>query len=237
MDRIGRVPQEARTAQQQAFEPEPNTHFIDLVQRFQNGDNEAFETLYSELAPVIHKYTFRQVHNKELAEDLTADVFTRVYGQIGSYKDRGLPFTAWLYRIAQNRIIDSAKRPKIIVGSIDVIPKIADMPSPQPPFEDQIAVRSVIWPILSKITPHYLEFIQMRYFKDMSQIEIAKSTGRSIDSVKQIQGRALAEIREALKVATLLDERANTPNNWRYRPELDQNNPTTSNEDIDPTQD
>ena len=99
-----------------------------LVERAQSGDGGAFGELYEQFAPEIFRYLLRHLNGRrESAEDLTEEVFLKVLERLGSYQFRGLPFSAWLYRIARNHMIDHLRsRPKQIVSSLDAAPEIPE---------------------------------------------------------------------------------------------------------------
>jgi RNA polymerase sigma-70 factor (ECF subfamily) len=81
-----------------------------LVQKAVNGDQEAFAQLYNQNFDRIHRYIYVKVRSQAEAEDLTQDVFIKALGSIGSYKWRELPFAAWLFKIAHNRVIDHVRK-------------------------------------------------------------------------------------------------------------------------------
>src|SRR5688572_28570759 len=82
----------------------------DLVERAQGGDGGAFGELYERFSPEIQRYLLRQVRgHREAAEDLTEEVFVKALRRLGGYQARGLPFAAWLYRIARNHLIDHVR--------------------------------------------------------------------------------------------------------------------------------
>ena len=72
-----------------------------LLTRAAQGDQEAFGGLYERYVDLIYNYIYYRTGNIHDAEDLTERVFMRAMRHIGNYKDRGLPFSAWLYRIAK----------------------------------------------------------------------------------------------------------------------------------------
>src|SRR6266700_5590503 len=83
----------------------------DLVRRVRANDPLAFEELYSRYSPRVFGYLFQRLNgDAEEAEDLPADVFTRVYEKIDGFQPQGAPLSAWVFRIAQNRLIDSVRR-------------------------------------------------------------------------------------------------------------------------------
>src|SRR5437899_11958884 len=83
----------------------------DLVRRVRSNDPLAFEELYERYSPRVFGYLFQRLNgNVEEAEDLTADVFTRVYEKIDGFQPQGAPLSARVFRIAHNPLIDSVRR-------------------------------------------------------------------------------------------------------------------------------
>src|ERR1051326_6757553 len=82
----------------------------DLVRRVRNNDPMAFEELYARYSPRVFGYLFQRLNgDAEEAEDLTADVFARVYEKIGAFQPQGAPLSAWVFRIAHNRLVDTIR--------------------------------------------------------------------------------------------------------------------------------
>ena len=92
-----------------------------IVRQAQQGDKDAFTQLYEAYFDKIYRYIVIKIGNKAEAEDMTQQVFLKAYQSIRSYKFKGVPFSAWLFRIAHNQIVDyfrkQSKRP--IVGLND----------------------------------------------------------------------------------------------------------------------
>jgi RNA polymerase sigma-70 factor (ECF subfamily) len=82
----------------------------DLVKRAQEYDEAAIEALYQTYYPKIYNYAFLQMGDVQAAEDLASDVMLKMIESIGKYHFRGLPFGAWVFRIARNRLIDLHRR-------------------------------------------------------------------------------------------------------------------------------
>src|SRR3712207_5108961 len=97
-----------------------------LVARAQGGDGGAFGELYERFAPEIRRYLLRQVHGaREVAEDLTEEVFLKALQRLGGYEARGLPFAAWLYRIARNHLIDYLRAARHrVTAPLDAVPDL-----------------------------------------------------------------------------------------------------------------
>src|SRR6185436_639691 len=79
----------------------------ELVSKAQQGDQMAFASIYEQYSPLVYRFLRRRLDGSdEVVEDLTEDVFVKVYEKLDRYVERGLPFTAWLYRIAHNHLVD-----------------------------------------------------------------------------------------------------------------------------------
>jgi RNA polymerase sigma factor (sigma-70 family) len=83
----------------------PDSYDAKLVRRAQAGDRHAIGELYDLYNERIFRYVWSRVSHREQAEDLTGEVFTRMVGKLGDYSPQGVPFQAWLYRIAHNLAI------------------------------------------------------------------------------------------------------------------------------------
>src|SRR4030066_1482928 len=78
----------------------------DLIKRAQRGDQHAFGDLYEIHAPAIYRYLLAHLDNSMDAEDLTCEVFLKAWQSLPKYVDRGVPFLAFLFRIARNALVD-----------------------------------------------------------------------------------------------------------------------------------
>ena len=81
-----------------------------LARKAQQGSVEAVGELYDRHRPQIFRFAWSRLGHRQLAEDVTAEVFARMVKSIGDYQVLDLPFQAWLYRIARNLIIDHYRR-------------------------------------------------------------------------------------------------------------------------------
>ncbi len=91
-----------------------------LVRRAQQQDREAFAQIYEEYFDKIYRYVVLRIGNKTEAEDLAQQVFLNALRSISSFKWRGVPFSAWLFRISHNLVVDYLrKKTKHITGSLD----------------------------------------------------------------------------------------------------------------------
>ncbi len=168
----------------------------DLIRRAQRHDADAFTELYRRHVDRIFRYVLLRVGDELSAEDLTSEVFVRALESLDAYEDRGAPFAAWLYRIANARVIDhwrSARRADVSLDNgQDDVP--VDMPA-----TDVIAHRTLA-ETLARLTSEQQEVIILRFVEGYSTAEIAQLTRRTEGAVKSLQHRALASLARLMKV-------------------------------------
>jgi RNA polymerase sigma-70 factor, ECF subfamily len=170
----------------------------ELVTRAQQGDPTAFATLYEEYSPLVFRFLRRRVEgSEEVVEDLTEDVFLKVYEKLDRYVERGLPFTAWLYRIAHNHLVDYMRsRPRYMASSLDTVAEVAERHS----LSDfgRVLDQHTLGPTLARLTPEQRRAVELRFLQGLSVAETAVTMERSEEAVKKLQARALANLRRHL---------------------------------------
>jgi RNA polymerase sigma-70 factor (ECF subfamily) len=170
----------------------------DLVRRVRANEPLAFEELYERYSPRVFGYLFQRLNgDAEEAEDLTADVFTRVYEKIDAFQPQGAPLSAWVFRIAHNRLIDTIRRrPRATQVTLDDAPELAAGPV----FGDvdqQVALEQ-IKAGLTRLTNEQRQVIILRFLEGKSLAETAAVVGRNEDAVKKLQARGLASLRRGI---------------------------------------
>jgi RNA polymerase sigma-70 factor (ECF subfamily) len=171
-------------------------------------DPARFGDLYEQYFELVYAYVARRVRNRSEAEDLTAEVFRKALQNLPRFKWTGAPFAAWLFRIASNMIIDRAKRaareansePSLRVG---LMPRDESgaLSSAMPTQEEQLeqSERSaVLFRAVGELADDQRRVLLMRFAEDKSIREIADALGRSEGAVKQLQFRALENVRKRL---------------------------------------
>jgi len=152
---------------------------------------------------LVYAYVTRRAGNRDVAEDLTAEVFRKALASLPRFKWRGAPFAAWLFRIASNMIADRSKRVAREVsldeagaterGSRAQISKGADK-SQQKDLEDSER-RALLFRLVDELDEDQCRVLVMRFAEEKSIREIAEALGRSEGAVKQLQFRALENLR------------------------------------------
>jgi RNA polymerase sigma-70 factor, ECF subfamily len=171
----------------------------ELVRRVRSNDPLAFDELYQRYSPRVFGYLFQRLNgNVEEAEDLTADVFTRVYEKIDGFQPQGAPLSAWVFRIAHNRLIDSVRRrPRQVQVALDDAPEL----TAGPVFGgiDQQVALDQIKAGLARLTPEQRQVIVLRFLEGKSLAETAAIVNRNEDAVKKLQARGLASLRRRVE--------------------------------------
>ncbi len=174
----------------------PNITDSELVIRAKAGDHSAFTQIYERYSAAIYRYIYFRVGEAELAEDLQAEVFLRMLEGIERYEDRGWPISAWLYRIAHDRTVDTMRRWRNRQHvPLETWSGMCDGP------DSTVHVRldyEELNRTLDDLTDEQRQVIRMRFMADMSVQEVAKKLGRTEGSVKALQHRGIQSLARRL---------------------------------------
>ena len=168
-----------------------------IVQRAINGDREAFTYIYDLHFDKIYRYIYTKVRSQSEAEDLTQDVFIKAYEGLKSYKWRDLPITAWLFKIAHNRVIDhvrkASKEKRADLNEADAI----SAGDPVYMTEQNFEVYELKGALL-KLPEAQREVATLRFISELSITEVALTLGKSEGTIKALQFNAIASLRKLL---------------------------------------
>jgi len=163
-------------------------------------DPDAFGTLYEKYVDRIYSYIYHRIGNVHDAEDLTSRTFYRALSHIGGYEDKGLPFSAWLFRIAHNLVAnfhrDRGRRP---VVSLDGLVLRFEGPRQQPESfalsqDDSRQLREAI----RNLDPLRQELLVLKFSEGLSNAEIAEIMGRTEGAIKSLYHRTLLALRKEM---------------------------------------
>jgi RNA polymerase sigma-70 factor (ECF subfamily) len=172
---------------------------VNLTQAIQ-GDHEAFGQLYEQYVERIFNYVYYRTGNPHDAEDLTAKVFFRAMRRIPDYEERGLPISAWLYRIAHNLVAnwhrDRGRRPEI---SLDE--GFASIPHSEHPEVTLLHIeeQNDLLRIIQKLPSERQQLIILKFVEHLSNAEIGQIMGRTEGAVKSLYHRTLLSLREEME--------------------------------------
>jgi RNA polymerase sigma-70 factor (ECF subfamily) len=170
-----------------------------LIQQARTGDAEAFGELYERHSQAVFRFLYAHCDNRQDAEDLMEDVFLRVWHSLAAYREKGVPFIAFLFRIARNGLIDHYRRSKPLrqVTSIEDIPLIDRLPEPGETMIANLEHQEVRM-ILEQLREDYRTVLVLRFLSELSPDETAHVMGRSVGAVRVLQHRALTAMRELM---------------------------------------
>jgi len=166
---------------------------IEAAQR----DRSRFAELYENNFERVYAYVARRVRDRDEAQDLTADVFHSALANLARFEWRGAPFSAWLYRIAANAIIDrskSSRRRAMSDVEVDDLPGSAETGAEL----DEIEHRARLFKLVERLPIDQSRVIVMRFAEQKSIREIATALARSEGAIKQLQFRGLQNLRVRL---------------------------------------
>jgi len=169
-----------------------------LVRRAQHRDQEAFAQLYEEHFDKIYRYVTFKIGNETEAEDMTQQVFLNALKSISSFKWKGIPFSAWLFRIAHNQVVDYLKSKKRTAVPLDESLASNDN-NPQLIVEQKLDIEQVL-AATKQLTEAQREVISLRFAGELPIAQVAKTMGKSQGAVKALQHSAIVALRKALRV-------------------------------------
>ncbi|MFQ5867615.1 MAG: RNA polymerase sigma factor [bacterium] len=166
-----------------------------ILEKARQLDETALATLTKEFYPVVFRYFYYRTKVKEDAEDLASEVFVRLVGSIKTQKG---DFTAWLFRIARNLLIDYyRKRGRLKETSLEQMGN-ESLPDFHRYDKDTLHAED-IKKMLSFLTDEQREVITLKFLEGYSNEEIAQIMNKSAGAVKALQFRALSALRDILK--------------------------------------
>lgn len=167
--------------------------------RATQGDGEAFGVLYDRYVGRIYNYIYYRTGNTHDAEDLTGRVFYRALKHIPKYRNRGLPFSTWLYRIAHNLVAnwyrDNSRRKEIPLDDGFSHPHQGDLPEQELMYSEE---RERLLRVIRRLPPERQQLILLKFVDDLSNAEIGQIMGRSEGAIKSLYHRTLLSLRDEL---------------------------------------
>jgi len=171
----------------------------ELIARAAEGDREAFGVLYERYVFRVFRHVYYLTSDPHTAEDLTAQTFLNALEAIPRYEMRGVPFLAWLLRIAYNLTVNHRKVRKNGTAPLPEGLEIEGTSySPEASCEAK-ADGERVWEGVRRLRGDQRQVIVMRFVDGLSYPDIARVLGKSIGAVRVIQYRALVALRHRLE--------------------------------------
>lgn len=183
--------------------PEPSNEAqrseSDEVAAAMKGDTEAFSALYERYVTRIYNYIYYRTGNRYEAEDLTSRVFHRALRHIDRYDNRGIPFSAWLYRIAHNLVAnwhrDNSRRKEVPLEDYTQHPHRAQ--APEASVVDNQELEELL-AVIRRLPAVRQQLLILKFVEGLSNAEVAVIMMRSEGAIKSLYHRTLMALRDEL---------------------------------------
>lgn len=163
-------------------------------------DDQAFERLYNYYFPKVYGYIFKRIGQKETTEDIVSTIFLKIFTnldtyQVGKFKHS---FCAWIFRVATNALIDHYRSSNCHKANVN----IEDIVEPADHRQDSFTVvalsqdRAVVHRLIADLPVQYQKVIQLKYFAELSNLEIAEVMEISVSNTGVLLHRALKKFQE-----------------------------------------
>jgi RNA polymerase sigma-70 factor (ECF subfamily) len=178
---------------------------LELLRRCLAGENSAWESLLKAYTRKIYNLCYRFTGRAEDAEDLTQEVFIKLYQTLESFNAAQGSFSTWLHRVARNHLVDHYRRTKKdrMTGSIeDDLETMAEKPGPGAGPTGQVEARErreLIQRALDRLSPDLREAVVLRDLQDLDYLEIAQVLGVPEGTVKSRINRGRLELARVIK--------------------------------------
>jgi RNA polymerase sigma-70 factor (ECF subfamily) len=175
---------------------------VQLMALAQDGDAEAFGELYERYSPTVHRFLYAHLNDRLDAEDLTEEVFLRVWRTLPNYNEQGVPLLAYFFKIARNALIDFYRR--AARSGMQMTLETSNIVDHRPDPGDAALARmehQEIRQMLDQLSEDYRNVLVLRFLSELSAGETAHVMGRSEGAVRILQHRALAALREMIDLS------------------------------------
>ncbi len=158
---------------------------------------ELLASLYEEYYAKIARYIFIRIGNQAVAEDLAGEVFLKALESLDSYRERGAPMQAWLFKIAHNQMVDYLRK----------VSKQKTVPLDTMEIPDKVNLEETVerrWQLeklsqaLQHLTPAQREVIGLRFFAGLTSTEVGKILGKNSGTVREMQSAAVKSLRKLM---------------------------------------
>ena len=174
------------------------------ISKAKEGSQIAFNFLLDHFWNDVYRFQLKRIQNEYEAEDITIESFSKAFDKINSYDDR-YEFITWLITISKNIQIDRSRKKNAsihIQSSNTSEEQVKRIPDDSPTPEDTLIIKQNLAELLSfikKLKPHYQDVINLRYFQEMSYLEISNQLEEPLNNVKVRLLRARKLLAEIIK--------------------------------------
>lgn len=175
-----------------------NQNEIDaLVVKAQAGDQKSFGLIYDEMIDQIYRYVFFKTPSMEVAEDLTEDIFFKVWKNIKKYQKQKHPFSSWVFRIAHNEVVDFYRKNKEVIALNEIWQDEKTENKPETLVENAF-IQKELHTALQTLPDSQSQVIVLKYINDLSNTEIAQTMNKSETAIRILLSRGLSKLKKVL---------------------------------------
>ena len=163
--------------------------------KLKSGDSDAFAFFYDKYVTNIYRFVLIKVSNKQVAEDLTQDIFLKTWQHLVD-KRNVKSFQAFIFRVARNRVIDHYRQSNKQELPLEYVPEIIDMSDNIEKDLDKAIDKDKLLQKIQQLKPTYQEVLLLRYLEDLSIDDIARVIQKDKNNVRVIIHRALNKLKQ-----------------------------------------
>lgn len=171
-----------------------------LVGAARGRDRDAVAALFDRYHDAVYRYAFARLGDATDAEDAAAETFAAMLRSLPRFRWRGVPFEAWLFRIARSKVVDVARhRSRVRPADEAVLAEAADREADPARLLAARENRRLLVRAVDGLPPDQRDVVMLRFFLGRSVRETAEHLGRTDGAVKQLQFRALSTLRRRVR--------------------------------------
>lgn len=164
----------------------------EFVRRIKDFQADAWDELYDTYFPKMYRYLYVHVGDRDVAEDLAAEVFEQACRGVRRFRYRGVPFSSWLYRVAHNVMVDWRRRRR----RSRELPLVQDVIGDDP--TDHVSTRDELARAMGGLTREQRHVLVLRHVEGHSAASAGEIMGRKENAIRALEFRALSSLRRAL---------------------------------------
>ena len=164
----------------------------DFVRRIKEFEAEAWDQLYDAYFPKMYRYLYVHVGDRDVAEDLAAEVFEQACRGVRRFRYRGVPLSSWLYKVAHNVMVDWQRKQKRS-REVPVAVEIAGAD-----HSARVAVRDQLARLMSGLTREQRQVLMLRHIEGHSAASAGRVMGKKENAIRALEYRALASLRRTI---------------------------------------
>jgi RNA polymerase sigma-70 factor (ECF subfamily) len=173
-----------------------NKEIAAFVRSAQSGDEQAFGRLYDIYFDRIYAFIFYRVHHKEVAEDISEEVFTKAWTRVNAVKAES--FGGWLYSITRNTLIDHYRKQRETVD-LSEIENLIESDQDVIAETDLLINQKILLEMIRKLTPEQQIIMKLKFLEGMETEEVSEMISKSSGSIRVVQHRAIQRLHELMQ--------------------------------------